>query len=155
MATIDFGGPYYQSAIRAKEKQEKALGGQGLSPAQLAAITHGELTSRYSMAEERRRTGLMEREMELREGREEKEEKAATIGGIASLGSTAATMGLVGKAIFGAAPTTAAATALASEGAVSIAPAGAALALETAAASEAAKDVFSGIATGISALALL
>ncbi len=70
MATFSYG-PYYQSGIQAKEKQRKALTGQGYTPEELAGLNYGELMARYADAEARRTReeskALQEKQLSLQE----------------------------------------------------------------------------------------
>ncbi len=106
MATFAYG-PYYQSAIQAKEKQRKALTGQGYTPEELAGLNYGELTARYAAAESARTreeaTSLSEQQLaqqkeyqtgqlslgqqglDIQKKAQKSEEKAATMSGIGQL----------------------------------------------------------------------
>lgn len=53
MATFNYG-PYYRSGIQAKEKQRKAITGQGYTPEELAGMNYGELMAKYQEQEARR-----------------------------------------------------------------------------------------------------
>ena len=115
MATFSYG-PYYQSSIQAKEKQRKALTGQGYTPEELAGLNYGELMARYQEAESRRtieeNKALQERGLELQargmrtqEKAQKAGERAATISGIATGVNILDKVGALswgGKAITGA-----------------------------------------------------
>ena len=121
---IDFGGPYYRSALRQQETQRRALTGKGYSPAEYAAISRGELEARYTGELEKARyeeqKTLAERGLDIQEETAKAQGRAATISGIAGLAGGAAAIGggisAVSAATAATAATTAAATAMPTAG---------------------------------------